>query len=172
MKLFAIYVGGELPGANIELHDMRFVAAPSMTKTHDTLRRQWWGAPASLHIDCWAQIDHADGYDVALRPQPYGGPERLYYVNLGGYDRSHFTEQHKNMFVVARSIGEAKQRALAAASGWDMPHRDDMYEAEQAFALDEHIGEQRLYIHLARRDEQRPLRFTCEYKPIGTKAKA
>jgi hypothetical protein len=25
MKLFAIYIGGEIEGANIELHDMRFV---------------------------------------------------------------------------------------------------------------------------------------------------
>ena len=169
MKLFAIYVGGELPGANIELHDMRFVVAPSIGETHDELRRQWWGAPESLHIDCWAQIDHADGHDVSLRPEPYKGSARLYYVNLGGYDRAHFTEQHKNVFVVARSVGEAKQRALAAASAWDMPHRDDMYEAEQAFALDEPAGEHRLHIHLSTSDGDRPLTFTCDYKPIGKK---
>ena len=32
MKLFAIYVGGELQGANIELHDMRFVFLENDTK--------------------------------------------------------------------------------------------------------------------------------------------
>jgi hypothetical protein len=39
VKLFAIYVGGELEGANIELHDMRFVVAPSIGETYDELRR-------------------------------------------------------------------------------------------------------------------------------------
>ena len=89
-KLFAIYIGGETPGANIEVHDMRFVAAPSILDTYDELLRQWWGKPGSLHVDCWANIDHADGYDVTLRPEPYRGEEKLYYVNLGGYDRAEF----------------------------------------------------------------------------------
>jgi Domain of Unknown Function (DUF1543) len=40
MKLFAIYVGGELEGANIELHDMRFIVAPSIADTYEELRRQ------------------------------------------------------------------------------------------------------------------------------------
>ncbi|HEX7665912.1 MAG TPA: DUF1543 domain-containing protein, partial [Polyangiaceae bacterium] len=118
MKLFAIYVGGEHPRANIELHDMRFVVARTVTETYDELRRQWWGTPDSLHIDAWAAIDHADGYDVELSPEPFTGPERLYYVNLGGYDEAEFTEKHRNVFVVARTILEAKTRALREHRGW------------------------------------------------------
>lgn len=71
MKLFAIYIGGEFEGANIELHDMRFVVAPAITDTYDELRRQWWVIPKSLHIDCWAEIDHVDGYDISLHPEPF-----------------------------------------------------------------------------------------------------
>jgi hypothetical protein len=41
MKLFAIYVGGEAVGANIEVHDMRFVAATSLEDTYEELKRQW-----------------------------------------------------------------------------------------------------------------------------------
>lgn len=67
MKLFAIYIGGEMAGANIEVHDARFVLAASMEETYAELRRQWWGIPRSLHIDCWAEISHADGYDISLR---------------------------------------------------------------------------------------------------------
>jgi hypothetical protein len=55
MKLFAIYIGGEFPGANIEVHDGRFVVAAAIQETYATLRRDWWGAPRSPHIDCWAQ---------------------------------------------------------------------------------------------------------------------
>ena len=108
MKLFAIYIGGEVARANIEVHDMRFVIAPSIGETHDELRRQWWGRPSSLHIDCWAEIDYAEGYEVSLRPEPYEGAERLYYVNLGGYDANEFTELHKNVLIVAADDKAAK----------------------------------------------------------------
>ena len=166
MKLFAIYIGGEFAGANIEVHDMRFVVAPSIRETYDELRRQWWGVPCSLHIDCWAEIDHADGFDVSLRSEPYVGTEQLYYVNLGGYDRADFSEKHRNMFVVADSVAQAKTRALRTVGDWDAPHRDDLYEAEQAFALDRTVGDARLHIHLKRSTEPRPLQFTCEYLPL------
>lgn len=114
MKLFAIYIGGEHPGANIEVHDMRFIAASSIEATYDALREQWWGKTGSLHIDCWSEISHADGYDVSLRPEPYAGQEKLYYVNLGGYDGVAFAEQHRNVFVVAETLQAAKR----APSSW------------------------------------------------------
>ncbi len=75
MKLFAIYIGGEFKGANIELHDMRFVVAPSIADTYEALKGQWWGVPKSLHVDCWAEITEIDGYKVELRPEPFAGPE-------------------------------------------------------------------------------------------------
>jgi hypothetical protein len=166
MKLFAIYVGGEAAGANIELHDIRFVVAPSITDTYDELRNQWWGTPNSLHIDCWAELDHADGYDVSLSPEPFAGAERLYYVNLGGYAPGEFSEQHKNVFVVADSLAKAKTRAIKLAKGWREPHRDEMYEAEQAFSLDEAGRDQQLFIHLTPSAQFRDLIVTCDYVPI------
>ena len=170
MKLFAIYVGGELAGANIELHDMRFVVAPSILKSHDALRAQWWGVPNSLHIDCWAELDHADGYDVELRTEPFMGVEKLYYVNLGGFDPTEFSEKHKNVFVVADTPAEAKARALKSDNGLEMLHRDDMYEAEQVFALNDSAYSRHLHIHLTPVAEPRTLRFTCGYTPIRKRA--
>jgi hypothetical protein len=166
MKLFAIYIGGEAEGANIELHDMRFVVAPSITETYEELRRQWWGIPKSLHIDCWAEIDHADGYDVSLRPEPFAGEERLYYVNLGGYAPGEFLEKHKNVFVVADTLPKAKARALKSVTGWREPHRDEMYEAEQAFAIGEAGAMQHLHIHLTPSAIVKNLQFACDYTPI------
>lgn len=166
MKLFAIYIGGEHPGANIEVHDMRFIAAPSIEATYDTLREQWWGKKGSLHIDCWSQISHADGYDVSLRPEPYTGEEKLYYVNLGGYDGVAFAEQHRNVFVVADTLQAAKSRAIKLASGWSDAHRDEMYEAEQAFALQDAAQTQRMHIHLTPRVMSGDPSFTCRYMPL------
>lgn len=165
MKLFAIYIGGDHPGAHIEIHDIRFVVAASLRETHDQLRAEWWGTPGTLHIDCWAEIDHADGYDVTLRPEPRVGRERLFFVNLGGYDGEDFAEKHKNMFVVAGTVAEAKARGLETISDWKDAHRDDLYEAEYAFALDTMIGD-KLHIHLTQCEDSRPLRFTCRYTPL------
>lgn len=167
MKLFAIYVGGEALGANIEVHDMRFVVAASIEDTHDELRRQWWGTPASLHLDCWAEIAHADGYDVALRAEPFAGPEKLYYVNLGGYDGVEFLEKHKNVFVVATTLAAAKARALQSGAGWKDLHRDDMYEAEQIYCLNERLGMARLHVHLVPAAAAGDVAFTCRYTPIA-----
>jgi hypothetical protein len=166
MKLFAVYIGGDHPAANIELHDMRFVVAPSLRDTYGELKRQWWGRPGSLHIDCWAEIDHADGHDVTLSPEPFAGPERLFFVNLGGYVPGDFTERHKHMFVVADSEARAKARAVRSVNGWTAVHRDDLYEAEQAFALDRAADAHRLHVHLTPSREPRELAFTCNYMPI------
>lgn len=166
MKLFAIYVGGEHPAANIEIHDIRFVAAPSLEATHAALLAQWWGRPGSLHIDCWSEIVRADGYEVSLRPEPFEGDESLYYVNLGGYDGVNFAEQHRNIFVVARDLAGARARAIKRAAGWRGAHRDEMYEAEQAFALDGAARAVRLYIHLTPSPLSGDPDFTCRYTPI------
>lgn len=165
MKLFAIYIGGEHPGAHIEIHDVRFIVAPTIRDTHDQLLAQWWGTPGTLHIDCWAEISHADGYDVALRPEPSRTAEKLYFVNLGGYEAKDFAEQHKNMFVVAATATEAKARAIQTIADWKDAHRDDFYEAEKAFALDAVMGD-RLHIHLTPSGLVQPPRFTCRYTPI------
>lgn len=171
MKLFAIYIGGEHPQANIEVHDMRFVVAPSIKDTHAELRHQWWGRPGSLHIDCWSEIDRADGYDVSLRAEPFVGAERLFYINLGGYDRSEFSERHRNFFIVAETVVQAKSRAMKRANDWAEPHRDDLYEAEQAFALDGTTLGQRLFIHLTPNLAAGDPLFTCKYTPIRAAAR-
>lgn len=165
MKLFAIYIGGEHPSAHIEVHDIRFIVAETIRDTHAQLRAEWWGAPGTLHIDCWAEISQADGYAVRLLPGPSTGAEKLWFVNLGGYDGRDFAEQHKNLFVVAASMKEAKARAMAAIPDWRDGHRDDIYEAELAFALDSKIGD-RLHIHLTPIEDSAAPRFTCRYTPL------
>ncbi|WP_349678192.1 DUF1543 domain-containing protein, partial [Idiomarina abyssalis] len=38
-KLFLVYVGGTAPGANIELHDVRFVVGKRMEDTYPAIRK-------------------------------------------------------------------------------------------------------------------------------------
>jgi len=165
MKLFAVYVGGEHPRANIEVHDVRFVVAASITETYAQLRTEWWGKPGTLHVDCWAEISHADGYVVSLKREPSTTREKLYFVNLGGYDGEEFAERHKNLFVIATSTEEAKAKSLGKIAKWKNPHRDDLYEAEHAFLLDTLLGGN-LHIHLTPGSEPAGPRFTCRFTPL------
>ena len=168
MKLFAIYIGGEAPGAHIEVHDMRFILAESLEATYPQLRAQWWGTPQSLHLDCWSELTQADGYKVTLKETPSAEAYKLFYVNLGGYDAAHFTEMHKNMFVVAETPVKAKVRALKTIRHWATFHVDDLYEAEQVFCLDQAVLGNQWHVHLEKIDDETPAPFTCRYVKIGT----
>lgn len=92
------------------------MVAETIKATHNQLRAEWWGTPGTLHVDCCAEVSHADDWYVGLRPEPSGAGEKLWFVNLGGYDGKDFAEQHQNMFVVATSMKDSKGRALATVS--------------------------------------------------------
>jgi hypothetical protein len=52
MNPFAIYIGAEFPGTNIQVQDLRFVVADAIEETYAALRRDWWSMPRSLRINC------------------------------------------------------------------------------------------------------------------------
>jgi len=159
MKLFAFYVGGETETSNTELHDMRFAVGERMEDCYESLRRQWWGTAKSLHIDCWAEITHSDGFSIGLRPEASSGVEKLFFANLGGYDPGQFTELHSNVFVVAPDKAGAKKRALGTVDHWTRPHRDTLFEVEHIIGLSEVAAPSGLHIHLAPTPETRALAF-------------
>jgi hypothetical protein len=167
MKLFAFYVGGKTQTSNTELHDMRFAVGERMEDCYESLRRQWWGTPESLHIDCWTELKDADGYSINLRAGEFSGPERLFFVNLGGYDPGQFTELHSNVFVVAADKAAAKIRGLATVSHWKQPHRDTIFEVEHIIGLSEVAAPYGLHIHLAPASDSDPFPFVIGYLPIA-----
>ena len=86
MKLFMSYVGGSFRNSNTELHDVRFTVGEGIRDCYANLRAQWWGDPKSLHLDCWGEVNQADGYDIVLVSEPPASTdERLFFANLGGY---------------------------------------------------------------------------------------
>jgi len=133
--LFLVVLGGRIAGAHIELHDVRFVAGASIDDTLPLLRRQWFGARKGLHLDSWMAVRFVDGYRVELRPEPFAGPERLWFVNMGGYDPQQLAELHAFGVFVATSPQAAKaaarRRLLPAAQ---QRHKDDLHGVEDALA--------------------------------------
>jgi hypothetical protein len=168
MHLFVIYIGGSHSRSFIELHDMRFVIANNIEETYEALRQSWWGTPESLHLDAWGILNYADDHNVRISDQPpQNTTNKLYFVNLGGYDQHQFTELHKNIFVVAADEKQAKQKAVQQISEWQSPHRDYLHEIDIVLDLNNLITEQNKYLHLIATEDKSPFEFTCRYTPIG-----
>lgn len=166
-KLFVIYIGGGHERSFIELHDMRFVVAKTIEDTYGELKKSWWGKPESLHLDAWGTLHWADGHEVAIKNVPASNEEnKLYFVNLGGYDSKQFTELHKNIFVIAENDAAAKTKALQQNTDWETPHRDYQFEVEKVVSINDLISDKH-FIHLIPNQIEIPFEFTCKYVPIG-----
>lgn len=168
MKLFVIYIGGGHEKSLLELHDMRFVVANTIEETYATLRENWWGIPSSLHLDAWGVLEYADGYDIQISAVPSVTQQnKLYFVNLGGYDHDQFTELHKNVFVVASDPVQAKQKAVRQIQEWTSPHRDYLHQVDAILNLNDLLAEKNTYLHLQESSQEKPFEFLCRYTPIG-----
>ena len=169
MHLFVIYIGGIHKDALIELHDIRLIAAAAIEDTYDYLRSSWWGEAKSLHLDAYGILNYADGYDISLSNEaPELNEQKLYFVNLGGYDSKKFTELHENVFVVAEDQVKAKARALKLVQHWEVPHRDFLFEAEKIVEVSNLIKDQNWHLKLVKTDEAKKFAFTCKYIQIGS----
>lgn len=168
MKLFVVYVGGEVEQSHIELHDVRFCIGETIEDCYDDLKNQWWGTPESFHLDCWGALEYADGYSVTLlKEAPSNVENKLYFVNLGGYVSKEFTEVHKNIFVVGPTESKAKVKALKTVQHWNSPHKDNQYEVEKAVCLNEAVESYGYHIALEKTDTEKEFQFTCKYTPVG-----
>lgn len=162
------YIGGNCGNSNIELHDVRFSIGESPEDCYDDLRRQWWGEPKSLHVDCWGAVEQADGFDVTVTTNPPPNiSASLFFVNLGGYDPSEFGELHRNILLVVADAKEAKFRGLSEIKDWSEPHRDKAFEVEKTLdvtALTRGYGH---YLTLTKAKDAKSFNFVCKYTPIG-----
>lgn len=156
MTLFLIYLGGKAPGAHIELHDVRFVAAESIEETYPMLREQWFGTQQGLHIDSYMAVKNIDGFRVELSASPAESADKLFFVNFGGYHVDKIAEQHDFLLCVATNAAEAKARAKACLlTDAQSQHKDDLMELDDCFAITQLQG---LYIHLLPGGIAQPMR--------------
>lgn len=170
VKLFMFYVGGNCGSSNVELHDVRFSIGATAEDCYADLRRQWWGDPESLHLDSWGEVLQADGYDIAVvKGDALPTADRLFFVNLGGYDHGEFGELHKNLLLVAPDAQAAKVRALAQIEDWFLPHKDKIFEVEKAIDLSALAGASGYSLNLAKASCEKQFSFVCNYVPIGVR---
>lgn len=143
MRLFMVYLGGTAPGANIELHDVRFVVGETIEDTFPQLRQQWFGTTKGLHLDSYLELHHVDGYLIELTQEatPAEHANKLYFVNYGGYYPGRIAEFHDFTVCVASNPDDAKRiaRSRVTQSGLaeaEQLHKDDLLEVDDCLAVD------------------------------------
>lgn len=138
MKLFAVYLGGKAPRSSIELHDVVFVAGPSLEATYPQLKEKWLGYPAHIpHIDSYIELTHVDGFHITLTSKAKNENYKLYFVNFGAYAENLFGEVHQSAFYVAKDKAEATQKARnELCVGMTQAHLDDHLDVEGLVAYD------------------------------------
>ena len=141
--LFLVVIGGSAPKANIELHDVRWVIGSRIEDTFDSLRKNWFGSNEGLHIDSYKKIKSIDGYKINLRKiendkinennshKGINTREKLWFVNLGGYEIDSMQERHEFGLVVAKNCLDAKKIAISKwLLGCRKTHKDDLSSLE------------------------------------------
>ncbi len=136
-SLYAVLLGGRAARCHVELHDVVFAVGNGLESLHEQLLDAWFGEPKGLHVDAWTRLDQIDGYRVHLDKTPNPGPERLWFINIGGYRKNEFAERHAYAFIAGKGKAEVKARAKASLlKGHELVHKDDLLEIDDCLCLD------------------------------------
>ena len=145
-SLFIVMLGGRHARANTEVHDVVLAVGDSLEEVYPQLQNAWFGDQKGLHIDAWAQINGVefDGKNYQIQftdAQPNQAEEKLWLINLGGYDAREFGELHRYVLVVAQNAIVAKQRGKAYfAQHWQKQHTDRVLDVDDCIAIDHVYG--------------------------------
>jgi hypothetical protein len=141
-SLFMVMLGGRHVRANTEVHDVVFAVGDSLEDTYTQLKNAWFGEQKGLHIDAWARVNGVESagkkYQIQFSDaQPQVADQKLWLINLGGYDAREFGELHRYVLVVAPHAAEAKQRGKQYFDEkWQKQHTDRVLEVDDCIAID------------------------------------
>jgi hypothetical protein len=114
LKLFMVLLGSKAPKRNVEQHDYFFGIARSIKELVPHMKAFWPEAGASLHIDGWREVTNVDGYAITIEPRSEHQPdtsEKLFFINLGGYQSNKLSEQHYTVLTVQSDRAIAVQES-------------------------------------------------------------
>ncbi|OOQ56406.1 DUF1543 domain-containing protein [Mucilaginibacter pedocola] len=112
-KLFMLLLGSKAPGRHVEQHDFFFGIAGSLKELVPDIKKFWKNTGSSLHIDGWREVNHVNGYRITIIPKEAAIPNenRLFFINLGGYQAGKLEEQHYTVLSVQTDKTQAIQQA-------------------------------------------------------------
>jgi hypothetical protein len=111
-----LLLGCKPVGRFTEQHDIFFDIGPDLNSLVQHIRDHWPDGD-KLHIDAWRRVTQVENYRVDVVPRSAAhdsSPQRLFFINLGGYKPGVFDEFHYKMIVAATDIGEAIRKGKAS----------------------------------------------------------
>ena len=118
--LFMVQLGGRPKGRLIEQHDIFFGVANQVRELVDDINHHWPEVKKKWHIDSYRAITKVDNYSVKLIESlevelaekiDNEHALKLFFINLGGYQRGSFEEFHYKLLIVAATQADAIKQA-------------------------------------------------------------
>lgn len=113
--LFMVQLGGRPKGRLIEQHDIFFGIANQVSELVDDINQHWPEVKNKWHIDSYRAISKVNNYAIKLvessSPVESTNGLKLFFINLGGYQRGSFEEFHYKLLIVAASQADAIKQA-------------------------------------------------------------
>ena len=114
-KLYMVQLGGRPKGRLIEQHDIFFGVANQVSELIDDINNHWLEVKKKWHIDSYRAITKVGNYTVKLiesdNQTANDNGLKLFFINLGGYQRGSFEEFHHKLLIVAATQAEAIKQA-------------------------------------------------------------
>ncbi|MGZ3753903.1 MAG: DUF1543 domain-containing protein [Mucilaginibacter sp.] len=136
-KLFMLLLGCKPPGRHTEQHDILFAIGNSPKDLIEQINSFWPEAEGRIHVDAWREVTAVDGYKIEVVEKSKvvnsAADAKLFFINLGGYIKDVFDEQHYILLSVnpnsGSAIKNAKQTLFYQQNGFKgaSSHVDDKY---------------------------------------------
>ena len=121
LTLFMVQLGARPKGRLIEQHDIFFGVANQVSELIDDINQHWPEVKNKWHIDSYRAISKVDNYAIKLvesssQTESANDIEstndlKLFFINLGGYQRGSFEEFHYKLLIVAATQADAIKQA-------------------------------------------------------------
>ena len=115
LTLFMVQLGGRPKGRLIEQHDMFFGVANQVSELIEDINQHWPEVKNKWHIDSYRAISKVDNYAIKLvessNQAQSANDLKLFFINLGGYQRGRFEEFHYKLLIVAATQADAIKQA-------------------------------------------------------------
>jgi len=131
-------LGCKPPGRHTEQHDVFFGIGSSLNELVPQIK-SFWPEPDKIHIDAWREVTSVDGFEVKIIEKNADSisitelANKLFFINLGGYQENKFEEQHYVVLTVktdkAQAFKEAKETLFFKHNHFEgaSSHIDDKY---------------------------------------------
>ena len=115
LTLFMVQLGGRPKGRLIEQHDIFFGVANQVRELVEDINHHWPEVKNKWHIDSYRAITKVGNHTVKLIESDNQAANdnglKLFFINLGGYQRGSFEEFHHKLLIVADNQKDAIKQA-------------------------------------------------------------